>query len=169
MYLTTLWLSHCPVSIVQEAAGGGAAAEDIISPSHPKPIPWALQSSKLPCPQSWLPTSWRTLHWKLRKSKPTLKKLSRNFDFSGIKRKKHLRKKFNFSQQCSCGFNISFCNIIWCGCIGYKTVFIRDGRPCKMLIPFGKQDMRHQLILIYFYVDNWDMCDLSHLFWGMQD
>lgn len=29
----------CPVCGVQEVTGGGAAAEDIVSPSHPKPVP----------------------------------------------------------------------------------------------------------------------------------
>lgn len=68
--LTTLSLSLRPVSFIQAVAGGGAAAEDVLSPGHPQPLPWALQSSELTCPQSWIPTSRRTLHGYICKSYP---------------------------------------------------------------------------------------------------
>lgn len=78
MFDSNMTVLFCPVSIVQEVAGGRAAAEDIVSPGHPEPLPRALQSCQLPCPQSWLPTSWRTIEWQLCKSNPTKKKCLRN-------------------------------------------------------------------------------------------
>lgn len=54
--------------VSQEVARGGAAAEDVVPPGHPQPFPRALQSGQLPCSQSRLPASRRTLQRDLRKS-----------------------------------------------------------------------------------------------------
>lgn len=64
---------------VQEVAGGGAAAADIIPPGNTQPLPRALQPGKLPSAQPWLPTSWRTLHRHLRESTSAETHLTHSF------------------------------------------------------------------------------------------
>lgn len=118
----TVWLFLCPVSIVQEVAGGGAAAEDIISPGHPQPLPRALQSSKLPCPQSWVSTPWRTLHWQICKSNPT-NQHCRNF--SGI-----MKVTFFPAGLLLVSYFTTHYNLVWLHWIP-NTIFIRYGRPCQ--------------------------------------
>lgn len=63
--ITVAPLFFCPVSVLQEAAGGRAAAEDVLSSGHTKSLSGAVQSCELSCTQSWFPTSWRALHWQI--------------------------------------------------------------------------------------------------------
>lgn len=126
--------------VSQEVARGGAAAEDVVPPGHPQPFPRALQSGQLPCPQSRLPASRRTLQRDLRKShKHTAgifqKKKQKRVDFSGIQRAaKHL---ISSPSRPLVGLIFSPSIIIWCGRSAPKnTASVRHGRARQMFI-FG--------------------------------
>lgn len=122
------WPLHCPASIVQEAAGRGAAAEDIVSPGHPQSLPWALQSSKLTCPQSWVPTSRRTLHWQICKSNPHKDMLLKLHLASETLTFQELRK--------NCLMFTLHCNLLWLHWM-QNIVSIHHGRPCLNLWKTG--------------------------------
>lgn len=145
-----VWPFLCSVSIVQEAAGGGAAAEDIFSPGHPQPLPWALQSSELTCPQSRVPTSRRAFHWQIRKSNPNKDTLTRFRNY--IKRK-------IFAAHSALLYSVVAWNAKHClHAIWMKMPFPLKNRLADCAVDFD-----------LLYVDNWLMCDSSYLFWRMQN